>query len=78
MTRRPLAPGGRGLLSLLLLGAFLWSLFAVDWGGRLVHPGGAAAIKEFFGALLRPSSPPRSSRSRSRQRGGRSLTRRPG
>lgn len=49
---------GRGVLTLLLAGAFLWSLTTVPWGDDLVHPGGERAIAQFFGALLRPELSP--------------------
>lgn len=54
LERRPQRPSGRGILSLLLLGAFIWSLFTVDWGGDLLHPGGWLAIREFFFGLFHP------------------------
>lgn len=46
--------GNRGLLTLLLLGAFIWSLLVVDWSGGIVHSGGGTAIANILGALLRP------------------------
>ncbi len=49
---------GRALLSTLLLGAFLLSLFSVPWGSGIVHPGGAAALREFGAALLSPDLSP--------------------
>lgn len=49
---------GRGLLTALLAGAFLWSLSTVPWGDDLLHPGGERAIAQFFGALLRPELSP--------------------
>jgi phosphonate transport system permease protein len=48
----------RELLSLLLLGAVLWSLLAVDWSKDLLHPGGLAAIGQIFGAMVRPDLRP--------------------
>ena len=48
----------RGLLTLFLAGALAWSLWSVNWGGPLVHTGGAAAAWEFFGALLSPDLSP--------------------
>ncbi|HEX2172205.1 MAG TPA: ABC transporter permease subunit, partial [Dehalococcoidia bacterium] len=42
----------RGILTLLLVGAAIWSLTAVPWGTDLVHPGGGRAIGEFFGAIF--------------------------
>jgi phosphonate transport system permease protein len=44
---------GRRLLTVLLLGAFLWSLLSVGWGGGVVHSGGLAALGEIGGALFR-------------------------
>lgn len=43
---------GRGLLTLLLLGAFAVSLIAVPWSGDLWHPGGGNALAQFFGAIF--------------------------
>lgn len=51
MTRSGLLTG-RGLLTLLLLAAFAGSLLAVPWGDDLLHPGGARAIGQFFGAIF--------------------------
>ena len=45
---------GRGLLTLLLGIAFIWSLTSVNWTGSIVHPGGISAIGEFFKAALAP------------------------
>jgi phosphonate transport system permease protein len=45
---------GRGLLTVLLVTAFLWSLASVDWKGPLVHPGGLASLGQFFGAAINP------------------------
>ena len=45
---------GRGLLTLLLLIAFAWSLTSVNWTGSLVHTGGLSAMGEFFGAAVSP------------------------
>ena len=42
----------RGPLTILLVGALAWSLWEVDWGGSLVHTGGAAAALQFFGSFL--------------------------
>ena len=60
MTTRPAFPStairtgleSRGLLTVLLLGALGWSLWEVDWGGPLVHTGGASAAWDFFAALF--------------------------
>jgi ABC-type phosphate/phosphonate transport system permease subunit len=45
---------GRGLLTVLLLGAFAWSLAMVPWGEPLVHPGGLVMLREMLAAALRP------------------------
>ena len=45
---------GRGLLTLLLGVAFIWSLTSVNWTGSIVHPGGLSAIGEFFKAAFTP------------------------
>src|SRR5690606_28102086 len=44
----------RAVLTLLLLGAFVWSLLSVDWSVPLFHPGGGAAILEMAKSLVRP------------------------
>jgi phosphonate transport system permease protein len=50
---------GRGLLTAFMVGAFLWSLTTVGWGGSLLHPGGLASLAEFLRAALTPElSPP--------------------
>jgi phosphonate transport system permease protein len=43
---------------LLLLGAFLWSLTSVDWGGPIVHTGGGRSALRFFLALFPPELSP--------------------
>ncbi|MBM3943482.1 MAG: ABC transporter permease subunit [SAR202 cluster bacterium] len=48
----------RGLLTLALAGAFLWSLTGVDWGSPLIHTGGGAAARTFFLALFPPDLSP--------------------
>ena len=44
----------RQLLTLLLLGAFGWSLASVAWGSDLVHQGGVGALREIGGSIVRP------------------------
>jgi len=44
----------RALLTLLLAGAFLWSLTAVPWGRDLLHAGGWATARQLVGAMLSP------------------------
>src|SRR5918992_4430367 len=46
------------LLTFLLVGAFIWSLTSVDWGGPIVHPGGASSALKFFLALFPPDLSP--------------------
>ena len=46
------------LLTLLLLGAFLWSLTGVHWDGPLVHTGGGRSALKFFLALFPPELSP--------------------
>jgi phosphonate transport system permease protein len=48
----------RAFLTLLVLGAIALGLSAVDWGGPLVHPGGASSILQFLRAVLRPQASP--------------------
>ena len=48
----------KSFLTLLLLAAFAWSIFTVDWGGPLVHPGGATSLGQFLGALFSPEVSP--------------------
>lgn len=49
---RPLE--GRRLLTIILVAAFAWSLFSVDWGSGLVNTGGLRAAGEIAASLLRP------------------------
>lgn len=41
-------------LTLLLIGVFVWSLFAVDWGETLVHAGGWVTLLQVIEALFQP------------------------
>ncbi len=43
---------GRGLLTLLLLGAVAWSLTSVPWSRDILHPGGARALAQILGAIF--------------------------
>ena len=45
---------GRGLLTIFLIVAFVWSLTSVNWTGSLVHPGGLSALAQFFRAAVNP------------------------
>lgn len=56
--KRPAEMSGRTLLTLLLAAAFLWSLLAVEWGGRLVHPGGGASLVKLLAGMMRPALSP--------------------
>lgn len=44
----------KGVLTLLLILAFIWSLFSVNWGHELMHPGGRATLKQIGDSLLHP------------------------
>lgn len=46
---------GRGLLTLLLLGAFALSLWQVPWSDNLLHTGGGKALWAMLSALFRPA-----------------------
>lgn len=50
---RPTALEGRRLLTILLLGVFLWSVLSAGWSGKLLHTGGLHALGEIGGALFR-------------------------
>ncbi|WP_174733386.1 PhnE/PtxC family ABC transporter permease [Mesobacillus harenae] len=44
----------RKLLTLLLTGVFIWSLFAVQWSTGLIHGSGLATAGQIFGAMFQP------------------------
>jgi len=46
------------LLTLVLVGALVWSVAGAGWGGGIIHTGGAAAIKDFSLALFPPELSP--------------------
>jgi phosphonate transport system permease protein len=48
----------RRLLSLILVGAFVWSLTGVGWKDGILHTGGGDAIKDFSLALFPPELSP--------------------
>lgn len=48
----------RTILSILLIAAFTWSLFSVEWGSELVHAGGGQIILQMLKALLKPDLSP--------------------
>jgi len=50
--------GNRGLLSLVLAVAAIWSLASVDWTGPLLHTGGGSALWDFLLALFSPEVSP--------------------
>ncbi|WP_216824910.1 ABC transporter permease [Bacillus sp. V59.32b] len=54
----PLALHKRSVLSLLLLTAFIWSLFSVTWSRDLVHAGGWATTVQIFEGLINPDFSP--------------------
>ncbi|MDQ3549116.1 MAG: ABC transporter permease subunit [Chloroflexota bacterium] len=47
-------PRGRGLLTLVLIAAFLWSILQIEWGGDLIHAGGVAVLIDLLSGLVRP------------------------
>lgn len=51
-------PESRRLLSLLLLGAVIWSLTGVNWQGPLIHTGGGESALRFLLALFPPELSP--------------------
>ncbi len=51
--------GGKGLLTVLMAAAFLWSLTAVAWSEPILHPGGLDSLAEILRAAVTPElSPP--------------------
>lgn len=50
--------GARGLLTIILIAAFLWSVLSVPWGGNIFHPGGWASFKQLIGGIIRPNLSP--------------------
>jgi phosphonate transport system permease protein len=48
----------RNILTLLLILAFMWSLFSVNWGSELLHPGGRVTILQVVQSLLKPDLSP--------------------
>ncbi len=48
----------RRLLTLILFGAFAWSLSGVDWLGPMVHTGGPQSLLRFIQALFPPELSP--------------------
>ncbi len=52
------AVGPRGWLTLIVVGAVVWSVVSLDTSAGIVHAGGGAALARFFGALLAPDLSP--------------------
>ena len=50
--------GGKGLLTVLMAAAFLWSLTAVAWREPILHPGGLGSLAEFLRAAVTPELSP--------------------
>lgn len=48
----------RNILTLLLILAFIWSLFSVNWGPELLHPGGRVTIVQVIQSLFKPDLSP--------------------
>ena len=44
----------RGLLTVILVGAFLWSLTSIQWGESLIHAGGTDAMRRIATAAITP------------------------
>jgi len=44
----------RRLLTYLLIAIVAWSALSVDWGGKLVHPGGGESARQIFTAAFTP------------------------
>ena len=51
---RPWHLQNREILTLVLVGTFSWSLFQVDWGSDIVHPGGFRVFRQLLEGLLTP------------------------
>ncbi|MEZ4503833.1 MAG: ABC transporter permease subunit [Dehalococcoidia bacterium] len=68
MTRRPVelpavaaraldgrpAPGGRGVLTVILLLTLGWTAFQVDWGDAVPRTGGLGVLRSLLGGIVRP------------------------
>lgn len=48
----------KGILTLLLILVFIWSLFSVNWGPELLHPGGKITIIQVVESLFNPDFSP--------------------
>ena len=53
--RRPAFLEGRGLLTLILLAAFAWSLSEVAWDDGVLHTGGLDALGEIAAGVYQPT-----------------------
>ena len=51
-------PDNRRLLTLLMLGAAVWSVASAGWGGPVFHTGGAGVLRDFLAALFPPELSP--------------------
>lgn len=49
----------RGFLTVMLVLAFVWSLFSVNWGPELIHSGGKVTILQITNALFHPDFSPK-------------------
>jgi phosphonate transport system permease protein len=49
----------KGILTIILILMFIWSLFSVNWGPEVIHPGGKATILQIGNSLLHPALSPK-------------------
>lgn len=54
----PLYSHNRSILTLILLAAFIWSLFSVTWSPDLIHAGGWATTVQILEGLIKPDLSP--------------------
>lgn len=57
-SRRPRLPGTRAQLTLILVGAFVWSALSVDAPAGIIHSGGGDALREIAIAFVTPDLSP--------------------
>lgn len=48
----------KGILTILLILMFIWSLFSVNWGSGLIHTGGKATMLQILNSFLHPKITP--------------------
>lgn len=48
----------RKILTLFLILVFVWSLFAVEWGPKVMHASGLSTATEIFAAMIQPELSP--------------------